>query len=95
MNKKERLALVKSMEFIMRNLNDESLFMSWLGVGVADGDIEYGNMTLSDSEIYDLEYYLEDDNFQYLIETFLRIISRAKKSGIYCDGVLGTLETKE
>lgn len=94
MNKKERLALVKSMEFIMRNLNDESLFMSWLGVGVADGDIEYGNMTLSDSEIYDLEYYLEDDNFQYLIETFLRIISRAKKSGIYCDGVLGILETK-
>lgn len=95
MNKKERLALVKSMEFIMRNLNDESLFMSWLVVGVADGDIEYGNMDISDSEIDELDYYLEDENFQCLIETFLRIISRAKKSGIYCDGVLGTIETEQ
>lgn len=95
MNKKERLALVKSMEFIMRNLNDESLFMSWLAIGVGDEDIEYGNMSLSNSEIENLEYYLEDDNLKYLIEAFLSIISRAKKSGIYCDGVLGLLENNK
>lgn len=84
MNKRERIKMVKAMEFIARQVNDETVFESWLMGGVADGDIEYGD--LSDSEID--EYYLEDKAFSDLMACFSRVMVRAWKSGgLYCDGV--------
>ena len=44
MNTKERVKMVKAMEYIARQLNDESIFMGWLSIGVADGDIPYGDL---------------------------------------------------
>lgn len=80
----ERAKMVNAMEFICRQINDEEVFEDWLINGVADGDIEYGNLT---SEVD--EYYLEDENFAFLMACFLRRMTAAKKSGgLYCDGVV-------
>ena len=82
--KQERAKMVNAMEFICRQINDEEVFEGWLMNGVADGDIEYGNLT---SEVD--EYYLEDENFADLMACFLRRMTAAKKSGgLYCDGVV-------
>lgn len=91
MNKIERVKMVKAMEFIARQVNDENVFMSWLSVGVADGDIAYGDMNPVDE---DVEWYAEkDERFADLMDVFLRIMSRAYKSGgLYCDNVVSKKE---
>ncbi len=80
-----RKKMVLAMEYIARCINDEDVFEPWLMFGVADGDIS--------SESFDLEevddYYIEDDNFRDLMDSFLRIMVRAKKSGgLYCDDIV-------
>ena len=87
----ERVKMVKAMEFIARQVNDENVFMSWLSVGVADGDIAYGDMNPVDE---DVEWYAEEDErFADLMDVFLRIMSRAYKSGgLYCDDVVSKKE---
>ena len=88
MNKLERIKMVKAMEFIARQVNDEEVFDYWLSCGVADGDIEYGNLSAEEGETEDLDYYLEDDHFSDVMRTFLRLMQAAKKSGgLYCDGI--------
>ena len=52
----ERAKMVSAMEFIARQVNDEEVFEGWLMCGVADGDIEYGQLGDPD----DLEYYLDE-----------------------------------
>lgn len=76
--------MIKAMEFLVRNVNDESLLDGWLMCGVPDGDIEYGDL----SDEYDDEYFTEDVNLSELMGLFLRIMKRAEHSGLYCDGVL-------
>lgn len=89
MNKKERIKMVKAMEFIARNMNGEGSFCNlWLTFGVADGDIEYGDLSDTD-ENGELEYYITDNNFSDLMKLFLRLMQIAKSSGgLYCDGIL-------
>lgn len=79
----ERANVVRVMDMLCRCINNEEVFMPWLSVGVADGDIT------SETTDEDLEYYCEDDNFAELMELFLRLMARAKKDGgLYCDGVV-------
>ena len=84
MNKEERLAMVKAMETIARNLNDEEVFEVWLTDGVADGDGEDDN---------ELMWYAEDDDtFADLMDTFAYVMKIALKGhdrrGVfYCDGI--------
>lgn len=86
MNKIERAKMIKCMEFIARNLNDEEVFFGWLMNGVPDGDIKYGDLNPDDDEV---EYLTHDGNFAEIMDSFLRIMSRAYKSGgLYCDGVV-------
>ena len=81
--------MVKAMEFITRQVNDEDQSDAWFRAGVADGDIEYGDLTPNAQDEDNLEYYLEDDGFGDLMNTFLYIMSRAYKSGgLYCDKVI-------
>lgn len=89
MNVKERIKMVKCMEFICRQINDENVFMRWLEVGVADGDIPYGELCETEFD-EDLECYVEfDDTFATLLRDFLNIMSAARRSGgLYCDGVV-------
>ena len=79
---KERIELVRSMETVARAVNDEEVFESWLLCGVADGDID------EDTTDEDLEWYAEEENFKDLMDVFLRMMARAKKSGgLYCGDV--------
>lgn len=59
MNKSERVKMVKAMEFIARQLNDENILNTWLTLGVADGDVNYGDLTETDDG--DLEVYFDED----------------------------------
>ena len=84
MNKQERTKMVKAMEFIARHINDESIFESWLVTGVADGDIEYGDL----DDTYIDEYYLEKDNFKDLMSLFMKLMKSAYTyGGICCDNI--------
>lgn len=85
---KERVDMVRAMEFICRCINDEEIIMSWLMCGVADGDI---NRETTDAEIYE-EYCDSDTNFAELMDCFLRCMLRANKSGgLYCGEVVSNV----
>ena len=90
MNKEERIKMVKAMEFICRHMNDENEFATWLTVGVADGDIDDGDLTVKPEDEDDLEYYYSDDvDFADLMDTFLYLMKRVRTNGgIFCDGVV-------
>lgn len=84
----DRVKMVKSMEFIIRNLNDESILDAWLMLGVADGDIEYGDLSC-ETNSENLDYYTDSKELSYLMKLFLSCMSKAKQSGgLYCDNVL-------
>lgn len=81
----ERKKMVSAMEYIARQVNDESLFEYWLTLGVTDGDINYGDFNTDSVD----EYYTEDENFSELMKTFINLISYTKKSGgLYCGGIV-------
>ena len=87
----EKAKMVKAMEYIARQINDETVFMRWLSGGVADGDIEYGDLDVSTLSEDDAVWaYIEDDEyFADLMDTFLHVITSAKKSGgLYCGDVV-------
>lgn len=85
----ERVKMIKAMEFICRSINDEEVFYPWLSVGVADGDIEYGDLSVTDDDLDSLEYYYDDKEFADLMDVFLRRMAAARKSGgLYCDGIV-------
>lgn len=88
MDRIERSKMVKAMEFIARQVNDEEVFEYWLSVGVADGDIDYGDL------FADVDgYYIRDEEFSDLMNVFLHLMKSALKSGgLYCDGVISSEE---
>lgn len=89
--KEERIKAVKAMEFLARQINSDRVFKTWLIMGPADGDIEYGDLTSDNSE--DLEYYIEDNEFRDLMKTFLNIMCEAKKDGgLYCGNICSDRE---
>ena len=89
MNLKTRAKVVRAMDTMCRCINDEEVFMPWLMVGVADGDIT------KETTDEDLEYYCEDDNFAELMYYFLRRMKAAEKDGLYVDGVVSKGPEKE
>lgn len=89
MNKIERIKMVKAMEFIARQINDEDVFEGWLYNGVADGDIPYGNLNVETDDEAVLDYYIEDEAFSDLMWLFLKLMQLAFKSGgLYCDHIV-------
>lgn len=90
MKREERMKMVKAMEYIARQLNDEEIAERWLMGGVADGDIAYGDLdTYAEFD----DWYIEDQHFSDLMETFLRCMKAAKRSGgLYCDGVVSGVD---
>lgn len=96
MNQVTRVKMIKAMEFIARNLNDEDIFYDWLAVGVADGDIAYGDLDIKTDDLENLEYYTETEEFSRLMALFLRLMARANKSGgLYCDGIVSANAPRE
>lgn len=89
MNTIERIKMVKAMEYIARQINDEEVFEGWLINGVADGDIEYGDLSVRSDDLEGFAVYIEDESFDDLMDTFLHMMRRAYKSGgLYCDGIV-------
>ena len=89
MNTTERIKMVKAMEFIARQINDEGVFEGWLIGGVADGDIKYGDLEVRDEDREELEVYIEDESFADLMHTFLHVMKKAERSGgLCCDNVV-------
>lgn len=88
--KEERVKMVKAMEFICRQINDEDVFMGWLMNGVADGDIKYGDLSTDNVDEDEATYYAEDDDdFAELMGCFLRRMTMANASGgLYCGNVV-------
>ena len=87
MKTSEREKMLKAMEFIARQINDEDVFDPWLMYGIADGDIKYGDLDVTEHDV-NLEYYLEDDCFKDIMTVFLRRMVQAWNSGgLCCDGV--------
>ena len=82
-NKTERFEMLKAMELIARSVNDEEVFDLWLNCGIADGDVE------DDTTIEDLEYYMDDETYADIMDTFLLLMKRAyKNGGLYSDRVV-------
>lgn len=95
MNRVERIKMVKAMEFLARQVNNEDVFEEWLMMGVADGDIEYGDLTINkDLDEEEASWYANDDKtFAGLMETFLSVMAGAKEDGgLYCDNVVSEEE---
>ena len=87
MNKNERIKMVKAMEYIARQINNEDVFYNWLVLGVADGDIDYADISEYDDGT--VSYYTDDERFAELMQTFLLCMKEAWKSGgLYCDGIV-------
>ena len=85
MNKLRRANVVKSMETIVRCINDESIMDSWLWGGVADADIS-SETTLED--IAEMGY-CEDETFRDLMTLFLKLMYRAGNcGGLYEDDIV-------
>lgn len=90
----DRIKAVKAMEFLARQVNDEEVFERWLLCGVADEDIEYGDLSVPlDPESLEEDgayYYASDDEtFADLMATFLRLMSSAMESGgLWCGDVV-------
>lgn len=82
----ERKKLILAMEYVARQVNDEAVFEEWLVLGVADGDVEYGDL----EKVEAAEGYVEDEeSFAEIMQTFLNVMANAKKSGgLYCGGVV-------
>ena len=84
-----RIKAVKAMEFMVRNINCEYLIELWLQDGIADGDIEYGDLSVKSEDYENLDYWLEDDHFAELMALYLRIMKCTQTDGgLYCDGVV-------
>lgn len=89
MDNNERIKLVKAMEFVARQVNDEEVFEGWMINGVADGDIEYGRLEVTEDDKEILDCYIDDEDFAELMALFLRVMSRDRKSGgLYCDNIV-------
>ena len=92
MNREDRIKMVKAMEYIARQLNDEEILESWLANGVADRDIAYGDLTTY-AALDAIDWYIEDQHFSDLMETFLNCMKAAKNhGGLYCDGVVSGVD---
>ena len=79
----ERIKMLRAMETVCRNINDEEVFEHWLINGVADGDIE------EDTKDEELVYYCGDKVFAAIMQSFLECMKYAHKSGgLYCDKVV-------
>ena len=80
-----RKKVIACMEYLVRQINNEDILPLWLQCGVADGDIEYGN--LDPNSVPD--YYTEDATFKDLMTVFLKSMHLAyKDGGLYSDNIV-------
>ena len=87
-DREERAKTIMAMEYIVRCANSEDVLMPWLGIGVADGDIDQWTTV---EQIMEDDYYMDDIHFSELMGLFLKLMVRAKKDGgLYSGGVVSS-----
>lgn len=87
-NFKERVSIIRAMDTIVRNLNDERDILWWLDSGVPDGEI---NAKTTDEELYWLVD--DDESFADIMSTFVKIMRRQPINGaMWVDNVLSKEE---
>ena len=87
-----RARMVRAMDTVARNINDENVLEGWLLCGVADGDI---TPTTTDEDIVEMGY-TDDGTFKDLMSCFLRRMAGAYlNGGLYCGGVVSYSKDKE
>lgn len=78
--------IVRAMEYIARQVNDDEVLDLWVNLGIADGDVPYAVLT-DESEDW-LEEYITDEGLSDLMRVFLRVMTMAYRSGgLWCEGV--------
>ena len=77
MNLTERIDTLKALDLIMRGLNDEELFNSWITYGIED-------------ECKDYAYYATDETFAEMLTLFCSLMKTATKEAgaLYFDGII-------
>lgn len=74
--KKIRKERILQMDRIMRKINNENIFATWLVAGVAAGDLD------DDSKWEDVDdYYIEDVTYSFITGLFLKLTLSAIKHG--------------
>ena len=87
MNKHHRCMVIRAMEIIVHAVNNTKLITQWRVEAIADGDIR------PDTTDDDMEYYIEDDTFAAIMDTFLQVMNNAKADGgLYVDGIVSKAE---
>ena len=77
-----RVKMIRAMDFIARQLNDEDIFFKWLTIGVADEDCN------NDDE-YIANVYCDDETFSDIMGCFVTVMRDAYRSGgLFCDNVV-------
>ena len=64
-NREDKIAYVNKMDQFVRNMNDENAVMWWLEEGIPDH--------IAEIDEDDVEYFIEDENYNELIGLFLAI----------------------
>lgn len=87
----DRIKMIKAMEYIARQMNDENAFyFGWLQDGVPDGEIEYGDLSVKPEDRDPdslIGFMAQDNNFSELMRAFLWCMKTAwYKGGLHCDG---------
>lgn len=81
-NKNERYAIIRAMDMLARQTNNETALEMWFEQGISDGDI--------DAETPDeiLNDYISNEKFADVLDTFLCVMSESyKQGGLSVDGV--------
>ena len=87
-NFKERVSVIRAMDTVVHNLNDEEYVAWWLEDGVPDGEI---NEETADEELYWLVD--DDESFADIMSTFIKIMKRQSVNGaMWVDNVLSKEE---
>ena len=83
----ERIKMLKAMDTVVRNMNDENAIADWLVIGLPDG-------AATDDEFDSTAEYVDDETFADIMDSFVYIMATycneekvEREATLYCDGV--------
>ena len=91
----EKILIIKAMEFIARRINCEDCFTDWTNYGIPDNICIQDDLNIYVDDDKKLEYFLNDENFSVLLNSFLTLMINAYFcKGISCAGVKNSIRVK-
>ena len=81
-NENERYTIIRAMDMLARQTNNEVALELWFAQGISDGDVD---LETPDEMLND---YISDEKFCDVLDTFLCVMSESyKQGGLSVDGV--------